>query len=227
MEFKKNEKLALCVLIGLALIGISVHFARRGPGYSSRDMVLAESGSSNSARVTAMDSDTAPNDNPNRIIVFQVAGCVKSPGVYKLPEGNRINDAIATAGGATMNADLQSLNLARKIEDGERIDVPPLRSSTAAPVAMMPASNASSASGNSSSGSSSAEKFRNPGDGTVSINSADVNSLQQLPGVGPSTAQKIVDYRNQIGRFSSPEQLMDVKGIGPKKYEKMRQFVTL
>ena len=93
-EFKKNEKIALCALIGLALIGISLHFVRRGIGASGRDVVITEPGRGNSARVSAMDSDPMNSPNGNRIIVFQVAGCVKAPGVYKLPEGNRINDAI-------------------------------------------------------------------------------------------------------------------------------------
>ena len=121
--------------------------------------------------------------------------------------------------------------MARKIEDGERIDVPPIRMPSSASSGVTPAvvaANALAAGGKASTATrGSGDKLRNPGEGTVNINSADIAGLQRLPGVGPSTAQKIIDYRSQIRRFSSAEQLMDVKGIGPKKYEKMKPFVSL
>jgi competence protein ComEA len=77
------------------------------------------------------------------------------------------------------------------------------------------------------SGSGSGSKFKNPGDGVVNINTAGPAELQKLPGVGPSTAQKFIEYRTQIGRFASVEQVQDIKGIGPKKYAKLRPFISL
>lgn len=83
-------------------------------------------------------------------------------------------------------------------------------------------------SGRSRGGSSAATaKFKNPGDGLVNINTASATELQKLPGVGPSTAQKFIEYRTQIGRFASVEQVQDIKGIGPKKFAKLRPFITL
>jgi competence protein ComEA len=84
---------------------------------------------------------------------------------------------------------------------------------------------ASDTGGKSSSRAGSA-KFKNPGDGTINLNTATAEELQKLPAVGPSTAQKILDYRQQIGRFNDISQIQDVKGIGPKKFEKMRPFLT-
>ncbi len=78
-----------------------------------------------------------------------------------------------------------------------------------------------------SESSKTVSKFKNPGDGVVNINTADLAELQKLPGVGPSTAQKFIEYRTQIGRFASIEQVQDIKGIGPKKYAKLRPFISL
>jgi comEA protein len=78
-----------------------------------------------------------------------------------------------------------------------------------------------------SKGSATSSKFKSPGDGVVNINTADVTELQKLPGVGPSTALKFIEYRTQIGKFASVEQIQDIKGIGPKKYEKLRPFISL
>ena len=79
----------------------------------------------------------------------------------------------------------------------------------------------------SGSGGGASPKFKNPGDGIVNINTAGPEELQKLPGVGPSTAQKFIDYRTQIGRFASVDQVQDIKGIGPKKFAKLRPFITL
>lgn len=160
------------------------------------------------------------------------------PDVYTLPRGSRIIDAIKAAGGAKPGADTESLNLAAKIEDGSRIFVPLPQQQPAGQIPI--ASNVPAASAQpdhvkisiiptktGSSSSASGAKFKNPGDGVVHINSADLDELQRLPGVGPSTAQKILDYRQQVGRFTSADQLDDVKGIGPAKLEKMRPFVAL
>ena len=77
------------------------------------------------------------------------------------------------------------------------------------------------------SGEGKSEKLRTPGEGTVNINTADADELQRLPGVGPAMSGRILDYRKQIGRFASPEQLRDVKGIGEKTYAKMESFVRV
>jgi len=239
LEFTKNQKLALCAIAGLAVIGISVKLAKVSGIGASHEVVLQEPGHGSGAGVTVSDSDSTYNSGN---VTFQVAGEVNAPNVYTLPRGSRIIDAVKAAGGAKPDADLQSMNLAAKIDDGSRIFVPvaqgaaPAASSTGyapAPPQAQPPATASSASvpvtytPSASSKSASGGKLRNPGEGVVHINSADASELQRLPGVGPSTAEKIIDYRRQIGRFASLDQLMDVKGIGPKKLEKMKPFIAL
>jgi competence protein ComEA len=173
--------------------------------------------------------------------MVHVAGKVRKPGAYRLPPDSRVIHAIRAAGGCLPNADLDCLNLAREAKDGEQIYVPskeqsrlaangqPGRPITVKPPAAKPPSAARGVNvptvriGRSSS----EEKLRNPGEGTVNINTADESELQRLPGVGPVTAQRILEFRQQNGSFTSAEQLMDVKGIGPKKFEKMAPFVSL
>ncbi|MCE5323915.1 helix-hairpin-helix domain-containing protein [bacterium] len=225
LDFTKNQKITLLAIAGIAAIGLSVSNFR---GVSSRsdDVVITESGNSGSAKVVAEDSDsTYSNYNSNRKVIFQVAGCVKAPGVYSLPYGSRVYEAIKAAGGAKDNADTQSLNLAARIEDASKIVVPAVGQSSASPIGMQ--KTASAVVVKNSSYTSGSDKLSRPGEGVVHINSATGDELQRLPGVGPATAQKILDYRTQIGSFKSPEQLLDVKGIGPKKWEKMRSFVAL
>lgn len=227
-QFSSNQKLALIVIIGLCAIGLSISHFRNNLIAASGGVVVKEPGQE--AQVVATDSDPMQGSNNDYgKVVFQVAGCVNSPGVYSLPAGKRVMDAVATAGGTKRNADLQAINLAAKIEDGSRIYVPTIsEAKTIAAPGVSPVSPASQSTSNYSKPQASpGEKFKNPGDGTVNINTADLTQLQQLPGVGPSTAQKIVEYRKQIGKFSAKEQLMDVKGIGPKKMEKMAPFITL
>ena len=222
IEFTRNQKLALLVILGLAVIGISVSYSRNSR--HSGDVVLTEP-DKGSTNVVASDSDSPYTQSKDRKVVFQVAGCVNVPGVYSLPYGSRVYEAIKAAGGLKPNANTESLNLAARIEDASKIIVPAAAQTSTTPVG--PAATVSLAPEETKSSATAGRKFSRPGEGLVHINSAGINELQQLPGVGPSTAQKIIDYRSQIGHFRSPEQIMDVKGIGPKKYEKMRPFVTL
>lgn len=229
LEFTRNQKLALAAIIGLIAIAVSIklHQNANSPVYGG--VVLNEAGqSSDGVTVSTSDSDPTSSDPNAGKVVFQVSGYVNSPNVYTLPRGSRIVDAIKVAGGAKPGADLQSLNLAARIEDGSHIVVPSARANTSPTVAStLPQATMPPGSQTKSTKDTGVAKLSRPGEGVVHINSADANELQRLPGVGPSTAQKIIEYRTQIGRFSSPEQLDDVKGIGPKKLEKMRPFLAL
>lgn len=229
VEFNRNQKLALLTLVGLSVIGLSFTQLRDFIKSSSSEVVIREPGESN-LDVYSEDSESLTGSkNPYAgKVVFQVAGCVKKPGVYQLPIGERVIKAISAAGGPKENADLQAINLAAKIEDGSRIYVPSVeetRTHTGQEAAYSKPGNRAKFGGFVSRNS--VGKLRIPGESVVHINSASSEELQRLPGVGPATAEKILEYRGRIGRFTRPEQLMDVKGIGPKTFEKMRPFVAL
>jgi competence protein ComEA len=140
--------------------------------------------------------------------VVHVAGLVAAPGVYELKPGSRVKDAIEAAGGALEGADLESLNLAQRIADGEKVLVSKIGMAPA--LADPPAPGASPG--------TSGQK--------VNLNTATQAELEALPGVGPVTAQRMLDFRKQKGRFSSVRDLLEVEGIGPKKYEAIKNLVT-
>ncbi len=162
------------------------------------------------------ESASSPAEaNSSLGIVVHVAGEVNNPGVYTLSNSARMIDAVLAAGGATARADLEVINLATPLMDSSQIFVP-AKGVAERPVFARP-----------QPGMNGVQSTQNSSDsgGVVNINRASVTELDALPGVGPSTAQAIVDYRTTNGPFSSPEDLLNVKGIGPAKFEAMRKLV--
>jgi competence protein ComEA len=139
-------------------------------------------------------------------VVVHVAGAVVRPGVARLPGGGRVTDAVAAAGGPTREADLDQVNLAARVSDGDRVYVP--RRGELPPPAVSGAP-----------GSAMAKP------GPVDLNTAGVEQLDALPGVGPATAKAIVDYRGSKGRFRSVDDLLAVPGIGPAKLATLKPLV--
>jgi competence protein ComEA len=142
-------------------------------------------------------------------LTVHVAGAVREPGVYMLPAGARVDDAVSRAGGATRRADLGGLNLAAELEDGRQVLVPErARGGGAAAVAVAPGVE--------------------PAEGQpVNLNTATLEQLDTLSGIGPLTAQKILDFREEQGGFSSVEELGEIPGIGEKRLASLREEVTL
>ena len=168
---------------------------------------------------TSLTGDVSASSSTGAIlsvsIVVHVAGEVKNPGVYTLSNSARMIDAVLAAGGATARADLEVINLATPLMDSSQIYVP-AKGVAERPVFARP-----------QPGMNGVQSTQNSPDsgGVVNINRASVTELDALPGVGPSTAQAIVDYRTTNGPFGSPEDLLNVKGIGPAKFEAMRKLV--
>jgi competence protein ComEA len=145
------------------------------------------------------------------VALVHVAGAVQRPGVYRLRDGERIQDAVRRAGGARRGADLNAINLAAKVADGQQVVVPRRGSPGSAQAADTGASGAASA----------------PSQPPVSLNTASAEQLDTLDGVGPATARKILDYRREHGGFRSIDDLGEVPGIGPKKLAALRTKVQL
>ena len=145
---------------------------------------------------------------PSARVVVDVVGEVRRPGLYRLADGSRIADAVARAGGATRKAELAQVNLAAPLADGEQVVVPARGSAAAA---------APAAAGGGDAAVPSAP---------IQLSTATIEQLDSLPGVGPATAQKILDYRTKHGAFSSVDELDAVPGIGPKRLEQLRELVV-
>lgn len=150
------------------------------------------------------------------LLVVSVTGAVRHPGLVRLPPGSRVADAIGKAGGTTSAADLTGLNLAARLTDGASVVV-----------SDQPTGTGSSVSGSDAGAGGSASTRTATPAGKVDLNTADVASLDALPGVGPVTAAAIVAWREKNGRYTSVEQLQEIQGIGPAKYAALAALVTV
>ena len=152
-----------------------------------------------------------------------VTGAVMHPGVYEVPAGARVNDALQKAGGFSVHADPEAVNLAAKVEDGEHIRIPEKgeakKEEASAPVT--PAEQISSPQKATAPGKT------QPATGKVDINRASAAELQNLPGIGPKLSQAIVDYREANGPFKSAEDLKNVRGIGEKRFEAAKDLISI
>jgi competence protein ComEA len=141
-------------------------------------------------------------------LMVDVAGAVPRPGVYELPEGSRVKDAVQAAGGFLAEADKSMINLAEPIEDGQKLEIPYLAGMEPAPI--------------------SGDPFGAGGTGgLIDINTASLEELDTLPGIGPTLAQAIIDYRDTVGPFLAIEDIMFVDGIGPEIFERIRDLITV
>lgn len=143
-------------------------------------------------------------------VAVDVAGEVKEPGVYLLASGARVEDALERAGGPSRKADLSQINRAAKLEDGRQVLVPPKPSRSAVAAAAAPGGAAPAAP-----------------DQPINLNTATLEQLDTLDGVGPSTAQKIIDYRTEHGGFTAIDELDQIPGIGEKRLAALRDRVRL
>jgi competence protein ComEA len=150
----------------------------------------------------------APTQPP---LVVHVIGAVPRPGVYELAEGSRVQDAIQAAGGLLAQAEISFINLAAPIEDGQQLDIPfkdgaPLSGPfSEQPLATLDVNQSE----------------------LININEASLEELDTLPGIGPTTAQKIIEYREQNGPFQNVEDIMNVSGIGPATFEEIKDLITV
>lgn len=155
---------------------------------------------------------------PENALVVYVSGAVYSPGLAELRQNARVKDAVDACGGFLSNADLDAVNLAKPVKDGDHIKIPEKK-----PPGMVSAGGA--ASGASVSGASGGAGASSGG--LIDINTADEKALDSLPGVGPAMAKRIIEYRQTNGAFQTIEDLKKIKGIGEAKFAKMKDRVTV
>jgi competence protein ComEA len=204
--------LALAAVV--VAVGVRYVVLPRSAGPPAGEQLVLAPAASPSAPALGGDAgagDVAPAD-----VVVYVCGAVRAPGVVRLPAGARVADALALAGGATGKAELAAVNLAAVVADGQQILVP----ERGAPVAVAPATAAGAAGPSAGAGGTLAGPI-------VNLNTASQAELETLSGVGPATAQKIMEYRDANGGFRSIEEVKNVSGIGDAKFAAMKDSITV
>jgi len=201
-EFSRSQ-LALCAAAALAILLLGARYLHQAAAPAPAAI--------SARRVPAVRVDRSQGFGA----IVHVAGAVRRPGVYRFAAGARVEDAVRRAGGPTRHADLAALNLAAKVTDGAQILVP--RKGAAAPVSAAPAG----AAGGSAAGVPTAPAA------PIDLNTATLEQLDTLDGVGPATAQKILAYRQAHGGFRSVDELDQVSGIGPKELAALRGRVRV
>ena len=214
--WKKNKLLILLPLLITATLIYSLAFKSDG------DTVIKESSQdTEAADMTLQQDEEAAESDAAESIYVDVGGAVVYPGVVKLSQGDRIYQAVDAAGGTLPTAVTMYMNLAQVCEDGEKIYVPTQeevdRSSDSSTSLF-----STDISGNQTSAGDTGSS-----EGKININTADSTSLQTLTGIGPSMAQRIIDYRNKNGNFTSTDDLTQVSGIGDKTLEKIRDEICV
>ncbi|MDD4584083.1 MAG: helix-hairpin-helix domain-containing protein [Eubacteriales bacterium] len=207
MKFNSDRKLKYKIIAGviLLLIAFFVLFVK-DHFVESEWITIAEL--ENCEEITENSETEATLGKEDQKIVVDVAGEVNNPSVYILPQGSRVYECIEAAGGLTKDADTRNTNLAALLTDGIKLYIPNQKEAEEIEKKI---------------GSSSAAKKSN----VVNINTAGSEELQQLPGVGPATAEKIINYRDEYGRFNRKEDLKNVSGIGEKTFEKIKNRITV
>jgi competence protein ComEA len=196
---------AVAVAVGVAVVALVV--VLRPAAGSAPDVRLPRAGSAGDPAPTT--TTTAP------AVLAHAAGAVQAPGVYRLPPDARTGDLVEAAGGPVPGADLQRLNLAAPVTDGERVYVP-LVGEAVVPAPVAPDGGAGPGAGGDGATA-----------GPVNVNTATAEQLEELPGVGPAIAAAIVDERERRGRFAAVEDLLDVRGIGDARLDQLRDLVTV
>lgn len=212
--FVTHHRLAavMAVIVLLTAIGIAITLSTQQPAPESPPLLPAA--------VSA--APTAQPPKTQTTLVISVVGRVTNPGLVTLPNGARVADALKAAGGPTPGTDDTTLNLARRLTDGEQIYVGiPTPPADLQPSDNQPADPPGATGRKSGKGSLATDPATK-----INLNTATANQLQTLPGIGPTMAQRILTWRAQHGQFDSITQLKDVGGIGTAKFAKLEQLVT-
>ncbi|KKI17235.1 hypothetical protein XM48_11520 [Leucobacter sp. Ag1] len=191
----------IAVVVAVALVWFRPHRVEAAPS-------AAEAGRGVTETSPQRSTSNGPSDDGPRFV--HVVGAVEHPGVFRMPAGARVEDAVEAAGGPTEDAVVAGVNLARAVQDGEQILIPN-RSDAAEP----------SAGGGAASGGAGAPD----GAAQIDLNQVDATGLEALPRIGPALAQRIVDWRTANGRFRSVDDLLEVPGIGEKTLDGFRDVV--
>ena len=204
-----NKQKKIVIIVGIIIIIGILYFIYNGIDKKSTDQI--------DNNMLSIENNTKENEGSKELVIVHITGAVKTPGIVKLPEGARIEDAIDNAGGLTEDADISDVNLAYVLEDGIKIKIPTISEEKNEEIII------------NSSGEGIVEKeiSNNSENKIININKANETDLQTLPGIGASLAGRIVEYRNSNGKFNEIEDIKNVSGIGDSKYENIKNFICV
>ena len=221
---KKNKIIISIIIIVVFLIGIYFVYSKTDEG----EIISYEDGIENKETENTTKEEIKKIEEKNKIIVH-ITGSVAKEGILELDEGSRISDAIEKAGGLIDGADASQINLAFVLSDGMKIYIPNVndKEEKNEDKTNIYITNESGVSTIEDMQSSNKNENSSAKSIMVNINTADISQLDTLPGIGDSTAQKIIDYRKENGKFNSIEDITNVKGIGDSKFEKIKDYITV
>lgn len=241
----KNKKIIAIVVCIIMIIGIGVYLYLNNNQYENFDSIKTLEEMENGMHKNQIDKESKNNINENvsenlenininemqeetkeTKIAIHITGEVKKKGILYLDKGARIADAIEAAGGATKNASLDQVNLAYILEDGQKIYIPNKNEKieTGAYIITNSGKNVLVEEGKESA---TTEKNVKGVNGKVNINTANQTELETLQGIGPSLAQRIIEYRKENGKFQTIEDIQNVKGIGDSKYSNIKDDICI
>lgn len=202
---ERKQALAICFLLILVVTGTLTFYKISKP----KPVVVSKASNAGKTPKDVSTNEASKSKKQAQLLLVHVAGAVVKPGVYQLKEGSRVIDAVEVAGGGLQSSDEDALNLAAKVFDGQKIYVP--EKGKAPP----PGETASIP------GAVAGDNIR------ININSATLDQLDSLPGVGQVTARKIIEYREKRGFFKRIEELKEIDGIGDKKFDQLKDKLSV
>ena len=212
-----NKKIIIISVIIITILFLIYLIYKNNFNYSNEinlnEILQTEDTNKEIKQINNIVTNTIDATQNNEIIVH-ITGEVKKEGVIHLNKGDRIIDAIKKAGGETKQADLSQVNLAYELQDGQKIYIPNKNEKISKYIV-------------DENGNTNINSLNSKEEEKVNINTANQSELDSLPGIGPATAQKIIEYRNQNGNFKKIEDLQNVKGIGQAKYEEIRNNIEV
>ena len=219
----KNQRIIAIIIIIVCIIIICFYVYGKNNNYEevTNDEILA-----NDTNETKDIDSSEKKDEESEKIIVHIMGAVKNAGVVELNENSRISDAIDAAGGITEDADMSKINLAYMLEDGMKIIIPSINDKTneqeTTDDSYITTDSGQTTEKNISNKSESKSKNE-----LININKASQTELETLPGIGASTASKIIAYRDENGKFSKIEDIKNVSGIGDSKYETIKKLICV
>ena len=202
-SLNKKQKFIFIIILAI-MIGVIIYSSLYSNNftYYSDDTLISNDFISNNFNSDTLNS----NINANNNIIVYICGAVKENKVVTLKENSRVCDAIDLVGGLTNDADLTNINLAYILEDGEKIYIPKKGEDISYNISYSPTTSNSS---------------------KININKASQTELETIPGIGPSTALKIINYRKENGKFNSIEDIKNISGIGDSKFEQIKEYISI